>query len=180
MTHTPLSPLDDSHRWTRADWLAEADDQQWLNAGLRVVDMLQARADGDNDRLKSLCSMTDLPTPVVAKAALALLGIVLDPDWLQGLRGEVVHNGATRAADMELCTVHRLEVLALAECQMSGNRDLARELAIGSDTPPHAHLIAAVILLERMGHGPGQQDTIDGLRQTFVDFGRRKGLINDE
>ena len=180
MTQTPLSPLDESHRWTRADWLAETDARQWLDAGFRVVDCLEARADSDNDRFKALCSLPDLAMAVVVKAALALLAIIVkDAESVAYLRDEAVLNGATRP-DMELATVHRLEVLAIAECQLSGNTDLARELAVGSDTPPHAHLVAAVILLERMSRGPGQRQTIAGLRDYFTTFGRRHGLIDDE
>ena len=155
MTVTPLGPLDESHRWSRADWLSEADDKGWLDAGFRVVDMIQARADGDNDRLKALCCRADLTTPVVAKAAFALLGIVTSPENLPYLRDDVVNNGADYAAVTKtgLGTVHRLEAVAIAECYYSDDRKRAMELAIGSDTPPHAHLVAAVILLERMLRG---------------------------
>lgn len=172
---TPLSPLDGSHRWTPGDWLRHPEVGESWACLYRVFDMIEARAVGDDDRLKALCCKADLPMPYVSKAAMALLGVILrafddDGRWPADLRAQVVHNAANFAAagvKSEPAATSRLEALTIAECLYQEDTDRARELAVGSDTPPHAHLVAAVVLMELMCRGPGQLEAIAGLRASF-------------
>lgn len=144
MTQAPLSPLDESHRWTPGDWLRQPEiDVSWACL-YRVFDMIAARAAGDDALLKALCSRTDLPMPYVSKSAMALLGVILrifDPDehWPPNLRAQVIHNAAnftSKGVKSELAAMHRLEALTIAESLYHEDTDRARELAVGSDTPP--------------------------------------------
>lgn len=172
---TPLSPLDESHRWAPGDWLRPIEIRVSWACLYRVFDMLEARAAGDNDRLKTLCSRTDLPMPYVSRSAMALLGVILrifddNRGWPADLRRQVIDNAANftaKGVKSELAATHRLEALTIAESLYQEDTDRARELAVGSDTPPHAHLVAAVVLMELMCRGPGQAAAIAGLRASF-------------
>jgi hypothetical protein len=171
--------IDEGQRWAPGDWLHEPTVNDSFDCAYRVLDAIDARAAGDNARMGELCSRQDVTTPQLARTALHVLGSILRtyggermPEWLSGLRAEVVHVAAahsTTTARTDRMATSRLEALAIAEQLLQANGAAARELACGSDLPPFAHLVSAVVLLERMSKGPHQREALDEFR-ALVDW----------